>query len=262
MDYTKSVFIAFLLQIVLTIGVIVVFGLLISLCNRGFYSSFKRHAKAVCYATGVIGTPVHELSHALFCVIFGHRIVDMKLFQISSEDGTLGYVAHTYNHRNVYQQIGNFFIGVAPIIVIAALMYLFAWLLLPSFTQTINTLPATIESVSFKPLMQNVWVIIKSFFSLIGTWQWWVFFIIGLFLCLHMTLSGADIKTAWSGIILLLVVVLVVDFILAAIKMSLLTSFTSAVISIGGYLLSIMLISLIISLLYLLVSLPFRFIFK
>ncbi|MCD8307530.1 MAG: metalloprotease family protein [Clostridia bacterium] len=260
--FAKDVFLSLLLQIVFTVGIIVIFGLLISLCNRAFYSNFKRHGITVCYITGFIGTPVHELSHALFCLIFGHRIVEMKLFQVSSSDGTLGYVTHTYNKRNIYQNIGNFFIGIAPILVIAAIMFVIAYFLLPSFTDTLHTLPATIEEVQFVPLVKNIWEIIKSFFSLIGTWQWWVFLIIGLFLCLHMTLSTEDIKGAWSGFITLVILLLVVDLILEAIGAAVLTSFTSAFMSIGGYLLAIMLISLIISLLYLLISVPFRFILK
>ncbi|MCD8295070.1 MAG: metalloprotease family protein [Clostridia bacterium] len=258
MEYFKDVLISLLLQIVFTVGVIVIFGLLIGFCNKAFYSNFKRHARAVCYATGFIGTPVHELSHALFCLIFGHRITRIVLFQINSADGTLGYVEHAYNKRNVYQNIGNFFIGVAPILVISVIMFVIAYFLLPAFVDTLGTLPASIEDVEFVPLMKNIWEIIKTFFSLIGTWQWWVFFVIGLFLCLHMTLSTADIKGAWSGFVLLLIVLLIVDIILEAVSGGLLTSFTSVVISIGGYLLSIMLISLIISLLYLIISFVFR----
>ncbi len=260
--FAKDVFIAFLLQIVFTIGVIVVFGLLISLCNKGFYSNFRWHASAVCHVTGFIGTPVHELSHALFCVIFGHRIIEIKLFQISSSDGTLGYVRHTYNKRNLYQQIGNFFISIAPILVIAAIMFVIAWFMLPGFSNTLSSLPATVEAVDFMPLLKNIWEIIKAFFSLITTWQWWVFVVIGLFLCLHMTLSPADIRGMWTGLVLLLIVLLVADVILEAVGASVLTSFTGVVMSIGGYLSSIMIISLMISVLYLVVSIPFRFIIR
>ena len=59
------------------------------------------------------GVAVHELGHALFCIIFRHKIEDMKLFS-PEEDGTLGYVSHTYNTKSIYQRIGNFFIGTGP----------------------------------------------------------------------------------------------------------------------------------------------------
>ena len=87
------------------------------MCNRLFYSSIGNKSKVLCYATGFIGTPIHELSHALMCLIFGHKITEIKLFQINSADGVLGYVKHSYNPKNIYQRVGNFFIGTAPVII-------------------------------------------------------------------------------------------------------------------------------------------------
>ena len=60
------------------------------------------------------GVAVHELSHAFFCIVFRHKITKLVLFS-PEEDGTLGYVNHTYNSRSYYQRIGNFFIGTGPI---------------------------------------------------------------------------------------------------------------------------------------------------
>ena len=132
-----DIFIAFLLQIAFSIGVIFLLGWLIALCNKVFYSNFGRFGNIVCYITGFVGAPIHELSHALFCLIFFHRIREIKLFQIS-DDGTMGYVIHSYNRRNMYQRIGNFFIGVAPILVMSGLLFLLAWGLLPEFISDIG----------------------------------------------------------------------------------------------------------------------------
>lgn len=152
----------FIFQSVGTIGVIFLFGWLIAQCNKRFYANFGRRARTVCYVTGFFGTPVHELSHALFCVLFGHKILEIKLFSLNSADGTLGYVNHIYNRKNFYQRIGNFFIGVAPILVISALLYLISCFLLPPFTSEMNVLFSGIAA-------ENAAGILKAAVSAIGT---------------------------------------------------------------------------------------------
>lgn len=242
-----DILLGFLLQLLFTIGLIVLFGFLIALCNKKFYSNLGGLGMTACYVTGCIGTPIHELSHALFCLIFGHKITEIKLFQINSDDGTLGYVKHSYNPKNVYQRIGNFFIGVAPILVISALLYLIAWLLMPKFVDELNVLAASVNYADFGDVFGYVWAIIQSFFTDITTWQWWVFVVIGIFLALHMTLSGADIKGALGGLLFLLIALLVVDVIIGLISQSALNAFTRFVISAGSGLLCFLMLALIIS---------------
>ena len=233
-----------------TVGSIFIFGFIIYLINRLFYANFGGSGRAVCYATGFIGTPVHELSHALMCLVFFHRITEIRLFQIS-DDGTLGYVNHSYNPRNVYQRIGNFFIGVAPILCISAILYAAVYLLLPTFASEVAELGAT-GSVG------AIWSSVKAFFVGVTSWQWWVFVIIGMLLALHMNLSGADIKGAWSGLIVLLVVVAIVDVVLGLVVVSALDNFTAFMLTAAGYMICFFIVALIISLLALIISFIFR----
>jgi hypothetical protein len=65
---------------------------------------------------GWLGTVVHETGHALFCLLFGHRITGIKLFDFAPRDGARGHVSHTFNPANPWQQAGNFFIGIAPLL--------------------------------------------------------------------------------------------------------------------------------------------------
>ena len=247
---------AFGLQVLCTIGVIVLFGWLISLCNRQFYVNMGKYGRAACYVTAFIGTPVHELSHALMCVIFGHKIIDIKLFNIGN-DGTLGYVSHSYNKRNIFQCAGNFFIGVAPITVISALMYGLACLLIPQFTEK----AAVLATGSFEDMpgrIEYMWQVIIAFFSAATTWQWWVFVLAGMFLALHMNLSGADIKSAAKGLVIVLALLLAADIIIGLVSLAALESFTAWMSGAGSVMFCFLLLALTISLL----AVAFSFIFK
>lgn len=252
---------AFIMQVIFTIGLIAVFGFIVSLLNRLFYANFGYSARAVCYATGFIGTPVHELSHALFCLIFGHKIEEIKLFQIS-DDGTLGYVNHTYNPRNVYHVIGNFFIGVAPIVCISAILYLLSGYLLPDFAIEVENFALGLDIDNLGEALSDIFGIVGTFFSFVASWQFWVFLLVGLFLAPHMTLSGADIKGALGGTGILLLVLLVADAILWFVSYDMLTDFTAIMTAVGGYLLCFFIMALLILAIMVLVSFVIRKIFR
>ena len=255
----KELLIAYSTQVLFTIGMIAIGGLLIALCNRLFYANFGSEAKLVCYITGAIGVPVHELSHALFCVIFAHKITEIKLFQISDEDGTLGYVKHTYNRKNIYQNIGNFFIGVAPIIVMSALLFLLAWAMMPD---TVHSIIVQIKSLNLtgKPVDAFI-TFFKAFgdyFSAISDYKWWLFIIIGSFFALHMCLSIADIKNALSGLIFLLVAILIVDIILRIVSIAILNMVTRTILTGGVFLTVFLSLALLINIVLINVSMIYR----
>ncbi len=255
----EDILVCYALQIVFTVGLIVLFGFIIALCNKRFYVNFGNYGRAVCYITGVIGTPIHECAHALFCVIFGHKVTEIKLYVINSADGTLGYVCHSYNPKNIYHKIGNFFIGIAPITVIAAILYLTAYLLLPEFVSTVNESFAIADFVlDIGKVFTGLLNVLQAFFLCAASWQWWVFIIIGIFLSLHMTLSRADVKGAMSGMFFLLVTVLIADVILGFVSGNLLNVFTRKVLSMAGYLLCIFVLALIISVTAVLLSFTFK----
>ena len=144
------------------------------------------------------GVMVHELSHAFFCLLFGHSITEMQLFS-PQEDGTLGYVSHKYNPRNFFHQIGNFFIGTGPIWGGAALLWLLScWLLPESVTAGDKSIP--LQMLEF----------MKMFFTLSfwSSWQGWLWLYLAFTISLHITLSPADLKGALAGFCFLLFLIL------------------------------------------------------
>lgn len=161
------------------------------------------------------GTIVHETGHALFCLIFRHRIVEIKLFS-PSPDGTLGYVNHSWDPKSVYQRTGNFFIGTGPIVSGALLITLATMLLMPEIWEqlqspvccTAGDMAAGVVSVICRMLR----VLMEK--ELWTRWQSYVWLLLILLIGSHMTLSRSDLKNAGSGAVLLPIVIFIISLVL------------------------------------------------
>ena len=231
----------FLYQIIFTVGVIVAFGLLIALCHKAFCKIVGENGTKILLITGAVGTPIHELSHALMCIVFGHKIIEMKLYQPNSDDGTLGYVNHSFNPKNLYHQIGNFFIGVAPILCGSGVLLLLMYLLVPSIysevmseLQFIGLLSTDFFDLStYAGYFDLFWEIISEIFDFTnsGNILWWIFIVLALMISSHMELSTADIKGGFKGFLFMAGVLLVADIILYFVSLSALESVTAAMTS-------------------------------
>lgn len=242
-----------LFQSLVFIGAVFIVGFIISQINKLFYRSIGG-GMGMVYATGVIGTPIHELSHALMCIIFRHRILEIKLFQIDPETGVLGYVNHSYNPKSIYQRTGNFFIGTAPILFGTLFLLLMLRLLTPlSFafvSQEIGALSAMMEMgegfnfggvfTIFGKLLQGVFTVDFSFRTII-------FILICFCIALHMNLSGADIKGSLTGVPMVILVLFLMNFIIRLFGEGGYISFLSGMNFVMCYYASFLLLSLVFS---------------
>jgi hypothetical protein len=204
--------------------------------------------KAELYLTGWIGTPVHEMGHAIFCVLFRHKITEAK-FLSPAEDGTMGYVKHEYNPKSTYQKTGNFFIGLGPMLFGTVLIYSILGLLLP------ECLPYEIKG----GIMHTSGDFFRNFISFenFSKWRFWLFIYLSFGISSHITLSREDFKGAASGFFTLLCIIFLVNLIA-----NMLFSFGLKSLSVSAWLVpkadvflslfySIMIYALAISLLYL-----------
>lgn len=233
-----DVLLDFLLQLLFTVGVIAIFGLFIALCRRAFYRCVGAPAYKTLLVTGVIGTPIHELSHAFFCLVFAHKITEIKLYKLNTDDGTLGYVKHSYNPRNLYCQIGNFFIAVAPILGGSGVLLLLMFLLTPSmFANVTETLRAAASfssgSSGFGGYFALFGSVIRDIFALenVKNALWWVFIVLAIMISSHMELSTQDIKSGVLGLVLFVILLFVADLILGLFFPAALATCTSAMLS-------------------------------
>lgn len=98
-------------------------------------------------AFGWIGTLVHELSHALMCVAFCHKIKNIKWFSIVP-GGTLGHVSHTYDKGSFYQRFGCVFISIAPLLGGSFILFATAHLFMPELLVPVYFTNSTVHLIA------------------------------------------------------------------------------------------------------------------
>ena len=187
------------------------------------------------------------------CLVFGHRVDEIKLYRPAANDGNLGYVKHSYNKKNIYHQIGNFFIGIAPIICGSGVLLLLMRLTVPTvFDEFISNIGLISEfsysDIGFAEIWEIFTISIRAFLAVFdlshadNVW-WWVFFVLALMISSHMELSGADIKGGVKGILILMGALLAVDLVLYFVSLPALAAVTSAMVTAGFFLVSFLMIA-------------------
>lgn len=248
-------------QLLLTVGTILVFGLLISALRKIFCRVAGRAGYWVLLVSGLVGTPVHELSHALMCVIFGHRIDEVKLYDPGNPDGTLGYVRHSYNKRNLYHNVGHFFIGTAPIVCGGlVLLLLMRWLVPGVYAEVSPGIDGSFNmaGLDMGAVLSDYGAALKNTVSAIfapenlASAGWWIFIILSVMIAGHMELSLSDVTSGAFGFLIISVLLFVVDYVLWLINPARLVGFTETLGSyslyVAGFLgLSVIFLSLLVA---------------
>jgi hypothetical protein len=212
---------------ILFFGSLIIFGLLLHKLARLTRSLFAQSIgrKPEIFVTGWIGTPIHELGHAFFCLIFFHRITKISLFKPNSIDGSLGSVEHKYNPQNLYHQVGNFFIGVGPLIFGALMIIALGYLLLPSEINFVESVFKDMPTSQGKhaPLRKIIEFFGYLFLSLkrsmisdinYAYWQYWLFIYLSLAISSHMEISKSDLESMLIGLLVIFIHILFTSFIL------------------------------------------------
>jgi len=174
------------------------------------------------YFVAWLGTPIHELGHALFCVIFMHKIVKIEFFKPDPLTGTLGYVSHKWNHSNPWQVLGNFFIGVGPVILGCVVLFAVFYFLIPDSSQAWDSILAGVKEVDKSHSIGNYLTILKGSalvitkliftISNLTSWRFWAFLYLSICVASNIRLSLSDIKGALSGFGCVILPFLVVNF--------------------------------------------------
>lgn len=176
--------------------------------------------------TGFIGTIVHEFSHMVFCTIFRHEITEFALFRPykSRYDGIMGYVNHSCNKNSIYQRVGNFFIGIAPIIFGTGLLILCMWILVPSAFDDVSAVFS--KNMQYMSHIHSIKDSINIYISIVAAIivnlnpfkqtnvvGYIVFLYIMYSVTTHMDLSKEDLINSRSGLFVFIVMLYIITLI-------------------------------------------------
>jgi hypothetical protein len=148
---------------------------------------------------GKLSTIIHEFGHAIFCFIFRQKV---RYIDLSRDNA---HVGREIKPGNVFQFIGEFFVGIGPILLSIAILYLLAFLffketILLHFTdlETSYLDFETFESIKrfLRILNTTFFAVIYNFFTAenLMNWKFYIFLYALIIAGDSMALSKNDIR--------------------------------------------------------------------
>lgn len=253
---------AVLIQLSGLFGIFFVLGFFHSLIQEKTLNNYQRSLgwRGILW-TAWMGTPIHEIGHYLFAKIFAHRVDNIRIFEPNEESGNLGHVNHSYNTKNLYQVIGNFFIGAAPMIFGSLILVGFLYAFIPNakaiFTPLFSHFNNPLEFL--KAIYQSLY----NLFSLenIRHWSFWLFLYLSLAVASHMAPSKADRHGMWKGFYWIVILLILVNIITLLFKIDI----TAYILNLSKYLgifVAIFIYALLLAFLHYLVSILLLVLFR
>lgn len=182
-------------------GIFFLFGFILSVLQTWTHRLYFHSIgwKGILW-TAWIGTPIHEFAHILFAKLFRHTIHSVALFQPNPATGALGHVEHSYKKFSLYQRLGTFFVGAAPMIIGTILLTLFLYLFVPDAKDIF--LPLTNTSSSLRGFLSSVQQILAQLFSItnLSSWSFWLFLYLSFCIVSHIAPSAEDRRGMWQGL--------------------------------------------------------------
>jgi hypothetical protein len=153
---------------------------------------------------GWIGTAVHETGHLLAAVLFLQPVRSFRPFTFDSKAKIQGSVVTQPNYGNLYQYIGMFFIGIAPVLFGALVIFLASYIL---FQDQVYDIWQRIERSNEldQPMIGSVLSSGMAFLAVVFNPRNWLNWRLYLFLYIvfavgsSIHLSGVDVANAKRG---------------------------------------------------------------
>lgn len=249
-----------LLETFCVTGALILTGILLGILEHraNFYIQSIFGMKGIML-TSWIGTPIHESGHLLMCYIFKHKVSEFKLFTLKPRDGVLGYVNHSWNSKSLYQNIGNFFIGMGPIFSGTAALILGMYLFLPdsfsTFSNYFSFEPGQPDSQTLADISMLTIQLFKSIFTAenLASPGFLIYFALAIAISSHIALSKEDLKGAGRGLITIFFFILLVNAFALLLNADF-SGFFMRILVLNIYMLAFSMISVVFSLIRLVLS--------
>lgn len=193
-ELIKLILINDLKALLILLGIPAIFIFLLTFINRRTKGTLSASFgfKSQLYL-GCFGIIIHELSHLIVAIIFGHHIQSVRLLKLphvdpqneEASDLSLGYVNHVWSPNSYYQVVGNLFIGVAPVFGCTATLLVLMNLLAPKSYNAVLTLAEVPSRVN----------LVSSLNSLLMPIGWWQPLLL-LLLTINIVIGGFDLSNA------------------------------------------------------------------
>jgi hypothetical protein len=168
---------------------------------------------------GWIGSSVHETGHAVAAKMFGHQIAEFRPFVLNPNAQVKGYVIHGWHTSNIFQSIGNFFVGIAPVVFGPLVIFLSAYLL---FWNEISLMlrRMTFDADRAGPVLGHVFSASLAFLGFLFSpahlldWRLYVFLYIAFAIGTSIRLSPPDIEGARGGCLIIVMLLFMFNLVL------------------------------------------------
>lgn len=215
--YLKLVLLLSLRQFLFLFALLLILSWLMQQVNSRFLRQTNTlfGSKVYGWLFGWISIPVHELGHAFFALIFGHKITRLVLFEQKSRGGQGGYMQHKWQGGNLYQRVGNLFISLGPIIIGSLVVWLLSWLLLDlrfSSGEILDIEAGLVTQILGIPGfilsgISNTVLILGSIFSQFS-WKTLLFIYLSFALGSNICLSEMDMKNLKPAVLVIMAIML------------------------------------------------------
>jgi hypothetical protein len=219
-----------LIQLVMLTGPGLILGLIMNYLAKSIIikSQSLIGRNGYLYLFGWLGVVVHEIGHALMCIVFLHKIDEIRFFNPDPNSASLGHVNHSYNPRNLYHLVGNFFISIGPLLIGGLCIY---WITVFVFSNgifipfnKIDYFPEQIYNLQLllnylegltEPLLISGGILLKgqNYFQ----WEFYVFLYLLFSLGQSLRLSPEDMNGVFKGGGVIVIIVLLINILSFAI---------------------------------------------